>query len=206
DAIQKAKKASVPNDNIDRAVKRGSGAEAGGAEYQTITYEGYAPGGVAVLIECLTDNRNRAAAEVRTALTRNGGTLADPGSVAYLFTRKGVVMVPKAQKDGLATEDALLEVVLDAGAEEVEDYDDSFRILSEATDFVGVRSALQQAGIDYDSAEAEFVPSVEVPLDADGARRMMRLVDALEDSDDVQNVWVNGDVSDEVAAELDADD
>ncbi len=205
DAIQKAKKASVPNDNIDRAVKRGSGAEAGGADYQTITYEGYAPGGVAVLIECLTDNRNRAAAEVRTALTRNGGSLADPGSVAYLFTRKGVVMVPKAQKDGETSEDALLEVVLDAGAEEVEDYGDAFRILSEATDFVGVRTALQGAGIDYDSAEAEFVPSVEVPLDAEGARRMMRLVDALEDSDDVQNVWVNGDVSDEVAAELDED-
>ncbi|WP_116113490.1 YebC/PmpR family DNA-binding transcriptional regulator [Austwickia chelonae] len=203
DAVQKAKKASVPNDNIDRAVKRGSGAEAGGADYQNITYEGYAPGGVAVLIECLTDNRNRAASEVRVALTRNGGSLADPGSVSYLFTRKGVVMVPKAQKDGETTEDALLEVVLDAGAEEVEDYGDSFRILSEATDFVGVRTALQQAGIDYDSAEAEFVPSVEVPLDVDGARRMMRLVDALEDSDDVQNVWVNGDVSDEVAAQLD---
>ena len=206
DAIQKAKKSSVPNDNIDRAVKRGSGAEAGGAEYQTITYEGYGSNGVAVLIECLTDNRNRAASEVRTALTRNGGSLADPGSVAYLFTRKGVVMVPKAQKDGETTEDAILEVVLEAGAEEVEDYGDSFRILSEATDFVGVRTALQQAGIDYDSAEAEFVPSVEVPLDADGARKMMRLVDALEDSDDVQNVWVNGDVSDEVAAELDTED
>ncbi|MBW3086307.1 putative transcriptional regulatory protein [Austwickia sp. TVS 96-490-7B] len=206
DAIQKAKKASVPNDNIDRAVKRGSGAEAGGAEYQNITYEGYAPGGVAVLIECLTDNRNRAASEVRVALTRNGGSLADPGSVSYLFTRKGVVMVPKAQKDGETTEDALLEVVLDAGAEEVEDFGDSFRIMSEATDFVGVRTALQDAGIDYDSAEAEFVPSVEVALDVDGARRMMRLVDALEDSDDVQNVWVNGDVSDEVAAQLDAED
>ncbi len=206
DAIQKAKKSSVPNDNIDRAVKRGSGAEAGGADYQTITYEGYAPGGVAVLIECLTDNRNRAASEVRTALTRNGGSLADPGSVAYLFTRKGVVMVPKAQKDGETSEDALLEVVLDAGAEEVEDYGDSFRIVCEATDVVAVRTALVDAGIDYDSAEAEFVPSVEVPLDVDGARRMMRLVDALEDSDDVQNVWENGDVSDEVAAELDSED
>ncbi len=121
DAIQKAKKTSVPNDNIDRAVKRGSGAEAGGANWETITYEGYAPGGVAVLIECLTDNRNRAAAEVRTALTRNGGSLADPNSVAYLFTRKGVVIVPKA--DGLG-EDEVLEVVLDAGAEEVNDNGD----------------------------------------------------------------------------------
>ncbi|GAB47618.1 YebC/PmpR family DNA-binding transcriptional regulator [Mobilicoccus pelagius] len=203
DAIQKAKKSSVPNDNIDRAVKRGSGAEAGGADWQTIMYEGYAPGGVAVLIECLTDNRNRAATEVRVALTRNGGSLADPGSVAYNFARKGVVVVPKEQKDGEITEDSLLEVVLDAGADEVEDYGDSFRIISEASDFVAVRTALQEAGIDYDSAEAEFVPNLQVPLDVEGARKMMRVVDALEDSDDVQNVYVNGDVSDEVAAQLD---
>ncbi len=206
DAVQKAKKSSVPNDNIDRAVKRGSGAEAGGADWQDITYEGYAPGGVAVLIECLTDNRNRAATEVRVALTRNGGQLADPGSVSYLFNRKGVVMVPKAQASGEATEDSLLEVVLEAGAEEVEDYGDSFRILSEATDVVAIRTSLQDAGVDYDSAEAEFVPTMQIELDAEGARKMMRVVDALEDSDDVQNVYVNGDVSDEVAAELDADD
>lgn len=204
DAVQKAKRSSVPNDNIDRAVKRGSGAEAGGADWQTIMYEGYAPGGVAVLIECLTDNRNRAATEVRVALSRNGGSLADPGSVAYNFARKGVVMVPKEQSNnGGATEDSLLEVVLDAGAEDVEDFGDSFRILSEATDFVTVRSALQEAGVDYDSAEAEFVPNLVVPLDVDGALKMMRVVDALEDSDDVQNVYVNGDISDEVAAELD---
>lgn len=206
DAIQKAKKSSVPNDNIDRAVKRGSGAEAGGADWQDITYEGYAPGGVAVLIECLTDNRNRAATEVRVALTRNGGQLADPGSVSYMFHRKGVVMVPKAQKDGETTEDALLEIVLDAGAEDVQDFGDSFRIVSEATDVVAVRQALVAAGVDYDSAEAEFVPSVEVPLDAEGARKMMRVVEALEDSDDVQNVYVNGDISDEVLAELDDED
>jgi YebC/PmpR family DNA-binding regulatory protein len=134
DAIQKAKKSSVPNDNIDRAVKRGSGAETGGAEYQTITYEGYGPGGVAVLIECLTDNRNRAAAEVRTAMTRNGGTMADPGSVSYLFTRKGVVLVPG---DGLG-EDDVLAAVLDAGAEEVNDLGDSFEVVSEAADLVDV--------------------------------------------------------------------
>ncbi len=141
DAIQKAKKSSVPNDNIDRAVKRGSGAEAGAADWQTITYEGYAPGGVAVLIECLTDNRNRAAAEVRTALTRNGGSLADPGSVAYVFDRKGVVIVPKA---GMVdqSEDALLEVVLDAGAEEVNDLGESFEVISEGSDFVSIRQAV----------------------------------------------------------------
>ena len=205
DAIQKAKESSVPNDNIDRAVKRGSGAEAGGADWQNITYEGYAPGGVAVLIECLTDNRNRAAAEVRTALTRNGGNLADPGSVAYVFDRKGVVIVPKAGMTD-PSEDALLEVVLDAGAEEVNDLGDSFEVISEASDFVAIRQAVQQAGLDYESAEAQFVPNLQVELDAEGARKMMRVVDALEDSDDVQNVYVNGDVSDEVLAELDSED
>jgi YebC/PmpR family DNA-binding regulatory protein len=202
DAVQKAKKSSVPNDNIDRAVKRGSGAEAGGADWQTITYEGYAPGGVALLIECLTDNRNRAAAEVRTALTRNGGQLADPGSVAYVFNRKGVVIVPKGDK----SEDDILEVVLDAGAEEVNDLGDSFEIISEATDFVAVRKAVQDAGIDYDSAEASWVPNLQVPLDLDGARRMIRVVEALEDSDDVQDVFANGDISDEVLAQLDEED
>jgi YebC/PmpR family DNA-binding regulatory protein len=203
DAIQKAKKSSVPNDNIDRAVKRGSGAEAGGSDWETITYEGYAPGGVAVLIECLTDNRNRAAAEVRTALTRNGGTLADPGSVAYLFNRKGVVIVPK---ESAPDEDGLLEVVLDAGAEEIGDNGDTWEIVSDASDVVSVRTALQEAGVEYDSAEASWVPSLQVPLDLDGARRMIRVIDALEDSDDVQDVFANGDIPDDVLAELDDED
>ena len=194
DAIQKAKKSSVPNSNIDNAVKRGSGAEAGGADYQTIMYEGYGPNGVAVLIECLTDNRNRAAAEVRIALTRNGGTLAEPNSVSYMFTRKGVILVPKT---GL-TEDDVLIAVLEAGAEEVNDLGDAFEVVSEPTDLVTVRKALQDAGIDYDSAEAQFMPSVAVPLDEDGARKIFKLIDALEDSDDVQNVYANFDVSDEV--------
>ncbi len=203
DAIQKAKKSSVPNDNIDRAVKRGSGAEAGGADWQTITYEGYAPGGVAVLIECLTDNRNRAAADVRTALTRNGGSLADPGSVAYVFDRKGIVIVPKAEMPD-PSEDALLEVVLDLGAEEVNDLGEAFEVISEASDVVAIRQGVQEAGLDYESAEAEFVPNLQVELDVSGAQKMMRVVDALEDCDDVQNVYVNGDVSDEVLAELDS--
>jgi YebC/PmpR family DNA-binding regulatory protein len=202
DAIQKAKKTSVPNTNIDNAVKRGSGATAGGSDWETITYEGYAPGGVAVLIECLTDNRNRAAAEVRTALTRNGGQLADPGSVSYVFDRKGVVIVPKGDK----TEDDILEVVLEAGADEVNDLGDSYEIISEATDFVAVRKAVQDAGIDNDSAEASWVPNLKVPLDADGARKMIRVIEALEDSDDVQDVFANGDISDEVLAELEDDD
>ncbi len=201
DAIVKARKNSVPMDNIERAIKRGSGAEAGGADWQTIMYEGYGPAGVAILIECLTDNRNRAASEVRIAMTRNGGTMADPGSVSYLFHRKGVVMVPAA--DGL-TEDDVLMAVLDAGAEEVNDLDGTYEVVSEATDLVAVRSALQAADIDYDSAEAAFVPSVEVPLDADGAAKVFRIIEALEDSDEVQNVYSNADVSDEVLAELNA--
>jgi YebC/PmpR family DNA-binding regulatory protein len=203
DAIQKAKKSSVPNDNIDRAVKRGSGAEAGGADYTTIMYEGYGPAGVAMLIECLTDNKNRAAMEVRTAMTRNGGSLADPGSVSFLFNRKGVVLVPAAQDGKTVTEDDVLEAALDAGAEDVQDLGESFEVVSEATDLVAVRTALQAAGIDYDSAEAEFVPDMQVQLDKDDAAKLFRLIEALEDSDDVQNVFANFDVSDEVMAELD---
>jgi YebC/PmpR family DNA-binding regulatory protein len=195
DAIQKAKKNSVPADNIDRAVKRGSGAEAGGADWQTIMYEGYGPNGVALLVECLTDNRNRAATDVRVALTRNGGSMADPGSVSYLFSRKGVVIVPKAEG---VTEDDVLMVVLDAGAEEVNDLGEAFEIVSEATDMVAVRSAIQAADMDYESAEANFLPSVSVDLDEEGARKVFRLIEALEDSDDVQNVYANFDVSDEI--------
>ncbi|WP_067815497.1 YebC/PmpR family DNA-binding transcriptional regulator [Actinomadura kijaniata] len=200
DAIYKAKKSSVPNDNIERARKRGAGEEAGGADWQTIMYEGYAPGGVAVLIECLTDNRNRAASEVRVALTRNGGSLADPGSVSYMFNRKGVVIVPKAG----TTEDDVMMAVLEAGAEEVNDIGDSFEVVSEASDLLAVRKALQDAGIDYDSAESKFLPTMSVPLDADNAKKVFKLLDALEDSDDVQEVYANFDVTDEVMAEVDA--
>ena len=202
DAVQKAKKSSVPNDNIDRALKRGSGQEAGGAEYSTIMYEGYGSGGVAVLVECLTDNRNRAASDVRVAFTRNGGQMADPGSVSYLFSRKGVVVVPKA--DGV-TEDSVMEAVLDAGAEEVNDYGDTFEILSEATDLVPVRTALQDAGIEYDSADVVFHPSTQIEVDAEGARKILRLVDALEDLDDVQEVYANFDAPDDVMAQLEDD-
>ncbi|MEU3554009.1 YebC/PmpR family DNA-binding transcriptional regulator [Streptomyces fragilis] len=200
DAIQKAKKSSVPNKNIDSAVKRGGGLEAGGVDYETIMYEGYGPNGVAVLIECLTDNRNRAASDVRVAMTRNGGSMADPGSVSYLFHRKGVVIVPK----GELTEDDVLGAVLDAGAEEVNDLGETFEVISEATDLVAVRTALQEAGIDYDSADANFVPTMQVELDEEGARKIFKLIDALEDSDDVQNVYANFDVSDEVMEKVDA--
>jgi YebC/PmpR family DNA-binding regulatory protein len=199
DAVQKAKRSSVPNDNIDRALRRGAGLEAGGAAYENITYEGYGPAGVAVLVECLTDNRNRAAAEVRAALTRNGGTMADPGSVSYLFNRKGVVIVPKG---GEITEDDVLTAVLEAGAEEVNDLGDSFEVVSEATDLIVVRNALQDAKIDYESAEAAFLPSVEIPLDEESARKVFRLIDAIEDSDDVQDVYANYSVSDDVMEKI----
>jgi YebC/PmpR family DNA-binding regulatory protein len=189
DAIQKAKKSSGPNDNIARAVKRGGGADGGGVDYATIMYEGYAAGGVALLVECLTDNRNRAAMEVRTAMTRNGGTMADPGSVSYLFHRKGVIIVPN--DDGSTSEDDVLMAVLDAGAEEVNDLEGSFEIVCEATDLVGVRTALQEAGLDYDSAEASFVPSVTVEVDPETEGKIIKLIDALEDCDDVQNVYAN---------------
>jgi YebC/PmpR family DNA-binding regulatory protein len=199
DAIQKAKKNSVPNENIDRAVKRGSGQEGGGAQYESITYEGYASGGVAVLVQVLTDNRNRAASDVRVAFTRNGGSMADPGSVSYLFHRKGVIIV---NKTGSLTEDDILFAVLDAGAEEVNDLGESFEVISEPTDMVAVRRALQDAGIDYESADAAFLPSVEIDLDEDQARKVFRLVEALEDSDDVQDVYANYNVSDDVMEKI----
>lgn len=202
DAVQKAKKTSVPNDNIDRAIKRGAGLTGEAVDYMTIMYEGYGPGGVALLIECLTDNKNRAAAEVRTAMSRNGGSLADPGSVAYNFARKGLVVVSKA--DGV-TEDAVLTAVLDAGAEEVTDEGETFEILSEASELVAVRTALQNAGIDYDSADVAFVPSLKVDADADVAGKVFRLIDSLEDLDDVQNIYSNIEVSDEVLSQIDAD-
>lgn len=202
DAVQKAKKTSVPNDNIDRAIKRGAGLTGDSVEYTTIMYEGYGPNGVALLIECLTDNKNRAAAEVRTAMSRNGGNMADPGSVAYNFSRKGVIRV--SAQTGI-DEESILAAVLDAGAEDVETHNGSFEIISEPQDLVKVREALQAAGIDYDSADAEFVPNLEVEVDADTARKVFKLIDALEDSDDVQNVFSNFDLSESVLAELEQD-
>jgi len=202
DAVQKAKKTSVPNDNIDRAIKRGAGIGGEAVEYQTIVYEGYGPNGVALLIECLTDNKNRAAAEVRTALTRNGGTLADPGSVSYNFHRKGVIVV---SGEG-TTEDDVMLAALDAGAEEIEPHAQGFEVITDASELVAVRSAIQEAGLDYESADVEFVPSLKVEVDADTARKVFRLIDALEDSDDVQNVFSNFDLSAEVQAELEEDD
>lgn len=203
DAIQKAKKTSVPNDNIDRAVKRGAGLTGESIDYQEIMYEGYGPNGVALMIECLTDNKNRAAAEVRTIMSRNGGTMADPGSVAYNFARKGVISITKTDD---VSEDDILLAVLDAGAEEVNDQGGGFEVITDPSHLVAARTALQEAGIDYDSSEAEFVPSLTVDIDADTARKVFRLIDALEDSDDVQNIFANFSIPSGVQAELDADD
>ncbi|MEY8208780.1 YebC/PmpR family DNA-binding transcriptional regulator [Corynebacterium sp. MNWGS58] len=201
DMIKKAKKASVPADNIERARKRGSGEEAGGADWQPLMYEGYAPNGVAMLIECLTDNKNRAATDVRTAMSKNGGNLGESGSVAYMFSRTGYVLVEK--KDGL-TEDDLLLAVLEAGAEEVKDEGEKFEIICQPTDVPAVRTALEEAGIDVDDSDQDFRASVDVPLDAEGAKKVLKLIDALEDVDDVQDVYTNMTVSDEVMDELNA--
>jgi YebC/PmpR family DNA-binding regulatory protein len=183
DAVAKAKKSSMPSDK----------------DWITIMYEGYGPSGVAIMIECLSDNRNRSASEVKVAVTRNGGSMADLGSVSYLFNRKGVVIV---KKDGALTEDSILEAVLEAGAEEVNDLGEAFEIVSEPVDLVPVRTALQTAGIDYESADSSFLPSMSIPLDADGAKKVFELIDAIEELDDVQNVYSNFDVSDEVMASL----
>jgi YebC/PmpR family DNA-binding regulatory protein len=203
DAVAKAKGQSVPNDNIDRAVRRGGGLDAGGVNYEAIMYEGYGPNGVAILVECLTDNRNRAATDVRVAMTRNGGQMADPGSVAYLFKRRGIVLVPKAIG---VEEDDVLGAVLDAGAEEVNDVGESFEVVSEATDLHVVRSAVASAGFEVESADLAWVPTLRVPLEEDPARKVLKLVDALEDLDDVQDVWANFDVSDEVLEALEGAD
>ncbi|MGX0118473.1 YebC/PmpR family DNA-binding transcriptional regulator [Corynebacterium otitidis] len=200
DMIKKAKKASVPNDNIERARKRGSGELSGGADYQTTMYEGYGPQGVAMLIECLTDNRNRAATEVRTAMTKNGGNMADSGAVSYMFDRKGVVQV---KKDGV-TEDDVMLAVLEAGAEEVNELDETFEIVSAPGDTAAVREALADAGIEVEDADQDFRASVDAPVDLDGAKKIARLIDALEESDDVQNVYTNMEAPDDVLEQLDA--
>ncbi|MFM7013792.1 MAG: YebC/PmpR family DNA-binding transcriptional regulator [Actinomycetota bacterium] len=201
DAVQKGRKSSLPNDNIERAIKRGSGQDSDAVEYQTIFYEGYGPNGIALLIECLTDNKNRAAADVRLAVTRNGGTMADPGSVSYLFSRKGVITI---EKTGEASEDRILEVGLESGIEDIEERENSFVVTTDPSSMVGVRTALQSAGLEYESADVEFVPAATIEVDAETARTVFKLIDALEDSDEVQNVYSNFDISTEVLAELEA--
>ncbi|WP_129657867.1 YebC/PmpR family DNA-binding transcriptional regulator [Rothia halotolerans] len=202
-AVSKAKKNSVPNDNIDRAIKRGAGLTGEVIDYTEILYEARGPQGSALYIECLTDNKNRAASDVRVAVTRNGGTIADSGSVAFMFERKGVVEVAKAE--GLEEDDVLM-AVLDAGADEVKEEDEVFEVISEATDLPAIRAALDEAGLDYNNDDPQWRPTMNVDLDAEGARKFLRLADAVEELDDVQNVYSNAHISPEVMAELEADD
>jgi YebC/PmpR family DNA-binding regulatory protein len=202
DAVQKGRKSSLPNDNIDRAIKRGAGLDGGAVDYQTIMYEGYGPNGVAILIECLTDNKNRAAADVRLAVTRNGGTMADPGSVSYQFSRKGVIVVEKTET---TNEDSILEAVLEFGVDDIQDRGEQVLITTDPSQMVAVRAALQSAGIDYESADVEFISSMPVQVDVEIARKVISLIDALEDSDEVQNVYSNFDMSAEVAALIEAE-
>jgi len=202
DAVQKGRKSSLPNDNIDRAIKRGAGLDGGAVEYLTIMYEGYGPNGVALLIECLTDNKNRAAADVRLAVTRNGGTMADPGSVSYQFSRKGVIVV---EKTDTTNEDTILEAVLEFGVDDIQDRSEQVIITTDPSEMVAVRSALQSSGIDYESADVEFISSMPVQVDVETARKVIALIDALEDSDEVQNVYSNFDMTPEVAALIEAE-
>jgi YebC/PmpR family DNA-binding regulatory protein len=187
--FQKARDASVPTDTIERAIKRGTG-ELEGVRYEQVSYEGYAPCGVAVIAECLTDNRNRTGADVRSIFAKNGGSTAEPGAVAWQFERKGVMQVSKA-----VGEDDLLLVALDAGAEDIKDAGDSWEVTTAPTDLGAVRSALDEGGIHYDSAELTMMPTNVVPLDNEAdAKRVLRVIDLLEDLDDVQNVYANFDI------------
>ena len=193
-AVQKAKEGNMPNDNIERAIDKGTGAGADAAALERITYEGYAPGGVAVLIEVVTDNRNRAASDVRYVFSKNGGKLGTSGSVSYLFERKGVVLVPKEEID----EEELMEVALEAGAEDVEVSESDYRVVTAPEDFATVRESLKGAGIAFENAEITMQPQNSIDLDASTAKQTLRLIDALEENDDVQEVYANFDISDEV--------
>jgi YebC/PmpR family DNA-binding regulatory protein len=198
-AVEKAKAFSVPTDNIDRAIKRGTGEDSSGARYEEITYEGYAPGGIALFVEALTDNRNRTAQEVRHAFTRNGGNLGEAGSTAWMFARKGVVVV---EKRVAPDEERLLELALEGGAEDLRDSESSWDIISVPGAFQNVRAALEAAGVAIDSAEISMVPQSAIPVDGTEAKHVLNLIEALEDLDDVQNVYANFDIPEEVMASL----
>jgi YebC/PmpR family DNA-binding regulatory protein len=198
-AVDKARDASVPWDNIERAIKRGTGELGGGARYEEVTYEGYGPGGVALIVEALTDNRNRTSQDVRYAFTRNGGSLGDPGSTAWMFARKGVVQI---EKSPAIDEEKLLEMALDAGAEDVADDGSTWEITTDPTALRRVREVIEAAGIPVLSAELTMVPQTQVPVDGAQARQVLALLDALEELDDVQNVYANFDIPDEVLAEV----
>ena len=189
----KARSASVPMDTIDKAIKRGTG-ELEGVRYEAISYEGYAPSGVAVIVEVLSDNRNRTGADIRSIFSKNGGSMAEPGAVSWQFARKGIVILPKK-----VSEDDLMLVALEAGADDLEDQGDTWQVTTPPAEINAVRAALDEAGIEYDSAEVTMMPTTVVALDTEGdARNVLRLVDLLEDHDDVQNVYANFDIPDSV--------
>ncbi|HWC70884.1 MAG TPA: YebC/PmpR family DNA-binding transcriptional regulator [Actinomycetota bacterium] len=198
-AVEKAKGFSVPTENIERAIKRGTGEDSSGARYDEISYEGYAPGGIALYVEALTDNRNRTAQEVRHAFTRNGGNLGETGSTAWMFTRKGVVVV---EKDSAPDEERLLELALEGGAEDLRDSESSWDIISDPSAFQSVRDALEAAGVQVFSAEISMVPQSTIPVDGGEAKQVLNLIEALEDLDDVQNVYANFDIPEAVMASL----
>jgi YebC/PmpR family DNA-binding regulatory protein len=198
-AVEKAKASSVPNENIERAIKRGSGADADATRYEEITYEGYAPGGIALFVEALTDNRNRTAQDVRHAFTRNGGNLGETGSTAWMFTRKGVIVVEKA---AAPDEERLLEQALEAGAEDMNDSESSWEIVTDPTALATVRDAIRAAGIEIFSAELTMLPQSTIPVDGGEARKVLQLVEGLEDLEDVQNVYANFDIPEDVMASL----
>ena len=197
--FQKARDASVPMDTIERAIKRGTG-ELEGVRYESITYEGYAPNGVAVIAECLSDNRNRTGADLRSIFTKNGGSMAEPGAVSWQFERKGVVILPKSH-----SEDDLMMVALDAGAEDLQDQGDTWQLTSPPTDLHRLRTALEEAGIAFDSADLTMLPTNTVALETESdARKVLKLVDALEEHDDVQDVYANFDIPDSVLEAVEA--
>jgi YebC/PmpR family DNA-binding regulatory protein len=196
--FQKARDASVPMDTIDRAIKRGTG-ELEGVRYESVSYEAYAPSGVAVIVETLTDNRNRTGSDIRAIFSKNGGSMAEPGAVAWQFERKGVILVPKKTKSGEVSEDDIMLAALDAGAEDVSDSGDSWEVTTAPSEMGAVRDALDAAGMNLDSAEITLVASNTVPLDNESdAKKVLRLVDLLEDLDDVQNVYANFDIPDSI--------
>ncbi|MCC7076673.1 MAG: YebC/PmpR family DNA-binding transcriptional regulator [Acidimicrobiia bacterium] len=194
-AVQKAKDASMPNETIQRAIKRGTGA-LDGAAYEEASYEGYAPGGVALYVEVLTDNRNRAAADVRSAFSKHGGSLGEPGSVAWKFEKKGVIIVPSGD------EDEIFEAALEAGAEDVIGEESGFEVRTSPSDLAAVRAALEATGIGLDSAEVTMIPQTTTPVDKATAPKVLRLVESLEDLDDVQNVYADFDIPEDVLASL----
>jgi len=198
-AVEKAKSFSVPNDNIDRAIKRGSGEDDGGARYEEVTYEGYGAGGVAIYVETLTDNRNRTAQEVRHSFTRNGGNLGETGSTAWMFDRKGSIQI---EKSVAPDEEVLLEVALEAGADDLADSESTWEITCDPTAFTGVRDALSDAGISMLSAELTMLPQNTVPVEGGQAKQVLALLEALEELDDVQNVYANFDISEELMSEM----